>query len=140
MVSLFTLLGGALLAVTVMQNGDLAAFMGNYRATVAVHGVGLITLLAWMLLRREKFHLDRRMPWLYYMGGVLGVLTVVCLNLTYAELGVSVSLALGLLGQSLMGGIIDQFGLFHSVKRPFCRQHILSFALIIGGIVVMLVM
>ena len=139
MLAIFAILSGALIAVTVVQNGDLALYLGNYHATALVHAVGIVTILLWLLIRREKFTWNRLTPWYAYMGGVLGVLTVLGSNLSFAALGVSVSMALMLLGQTLMGVAVDQFGLFGAQKHPFQPAHAISLALIIGGIAVMLI-
>lgn len=139
MLAILTMLGGVLLAVTIVQNGDLALYMGNYHATVLVHIVGLVMVLLLVLVKREKIALDRATPWYGYFGGVLGVLTVLGCNLTFATLGVSVSVAMMLLGQTLMGVAVDQFGLFGAERRPFKPRHAFSFALIIAGVVIMLI-
>ncbi len=138
MLTFLAILSGSLLAITIAQNGDLAVYHGNYHATVMVHAVGLVCILIWMLLKRERFRIDPKTPFVYLMGGVLGVLTVVLNNLCFVELGVSITLALGLLGSCLAGGIADHFGLFGLTKKPFRRQHILSLGLIAAGTAVMM--
>jgi len=135
---LLAVVAGALAAISITQNGDLALYLGNFRSTVIVHAVGLVTILLWVLLRRQKFRWDRTTPWYAYLGGVLGVLTVYGCNVSFAALGVSVPVALMLLGQTLAGAAVDQYGLLGAEKRPFQPQHLFSFALVAGGIVVML--
>ena len=137
MLAILAMLGGALIAVTIVQNGDLALYMGNYHATVLVHIVGLATMLLWLLVKRQRITWDRKTPWYAYFGGILGVLTVLANNVSFAALGVSVSLAAMLFGQAFFGALIDQFGWFGAEKRPFKPAHLLSFALIIGGVAVM---
>jgi bacterial/archaeal transporter family-2 protein len=138
MLTLLAVFAGALAAVSIAQNGDLSAYLGNFRATVVVHAVGLATILLWLLLRRRKIVRDPATPWYAYFGGVLGVLTVYVSNLGLAALGISATVALMLLGQTLMGAAVDQFGLLGTERRPFRPQHLISFALVAGGIVVML--
>lgn len=138
MLSGLALLTGAAIALSILFNGDLAAAYGNYPSTVFVHLSGLVLVLLWFLVRRERFTLDRSMPKLYYLGGALGVGTVVLSNLAYAALGVSVTVALELLGQVLMSCLIDQFGLFHAQRRPLTWRHGFAIALIAGGIAVMM--
>jgi osmoprotectant transport system permease protein len=48
------------------------------------------------------------------------------------------TVALMLLGQTLLGAAIDQFGWLGAEKRPFKPRHALSFLLIAGGIAVMM--
>jgi len=138
MPALLTVIAGALAAIAIVQNGDLALYLGNYRSTVIVHLVGLVSLTLWLIIRRERFRLDPATPWYGYTGGILGVFTVLGCNLTFASLGVSVSVALMLLGQTVFGAAVDQFGLFGVTRRPFQKAHLLSFTLIVAGIVVML--
>ena len=140
MLIFLAILSGALSAITVVQNGDLSLYLGNYQATVLVHAVGLLTILTVLLIRRERFRWDPQTPWYHYFGGVMGVLTVLGCNLSFAALGVSVSVAMMLLGQTLMGAAVDQFGLFGARRRPFRPAHLISFTLIVGGIAVMLIM
>ncbi len=138
MTAFLAALSGALAAITVAQNGDLALYLGNLPSTVVVHAVGLTTILAWIAIRREKIRRDRSTPWYGYMGGVLGVFTVLGCNASFARLGVAVSVALMLLGQTLLGAAIDQFGWLGADRRPFKPRHALSFLLIVGGIAVMM--
>ena len=139
MLTFLAIVSGALSAITVVQNGNLALYLGNYRATVMVHAVGLVTVLLVLAVRRQRITWNRKTPWYGYFGGIMGVMTVLGCNASYATLGVSVSVAMLLLGQALMGVAIDQFGLFGAPKRPFQAQHLLSFGLIIGGVAVMLI-
>ncbi|MDD3214796.1 MAG: DMT family transporter, partial [Eubacteriales bacterium] len=93
MLELLAVLSGVLSAITVAQNGDLALYLGNTRSTVVVHAVGLVTILLFLLFRREKPRWDRATPWYGYFGGIMGVLTVLGCNARFAALGVSVSVA-----------------------------------------------
>lgn len=140
MLSFLSILSGALIAIMIVQNGGLAEGIGNYHASVIIHVIGLLSVLAWMLIQREKLHWDKRTPWAYYLGGVLGVITVVTNNLCFFSLGVSLTLALGLFGQCVAGGVVDHFGLFGLPKMRFRKQHLLSFGFIIAGIATMLLL
>ena len=140
MLAFLAIVSGALIAVTVVQNGDLALYMGNIPATELVHVVGLFTILLVLVIRRYPFRWDRATPWYGYLGGVLGVLTVLGSNMSFAALGVSVSVAMMLLGQTLMGVAVDQFGLFGAKRRPFKPEHLISIGLIVGGVAVMVLM
>ena len=138
MLALLAVISGALISMTVVQNGNLAAWCGNHQATVTVHLVGLATILLWMAVRGEKLRWNRGTPWYGYFGGVLGVLTVLGCNLSFASLGVSVSVAVMLLGQVVMGLMVDHFGLFGAERRPFQPRHLVSLTLIACGVAVMI--
>ena len=54
MLTFLAIVSGALSAITVVQNGNLALYLGNYRATVVVHAVGLVTVLLVLAVRRQR--------------------------------------------------------------------------------------
>lgn len=60
-------------------------------------------------------------------------------NLCFNKLGASLTLSLGLLGQSVAAVIIDHFGLFGMEKHKFQSGKITGFVLIFLGIAVMMV-
>lgn len=136
--ALLAALAGVLIAVMVAINGELTAAVGNYPATVIIHIVGLIAVTAVLLISRQKLHSGPRLPLYMYMGGVVGVGSVLLNNYTYAILGVSVTLALGLLGQLVCSIIIDQFGLFGMPKQPLKPHRVVSAAVVLAGTFMMM--
>ncbi len=136
MACFLSLLTGILISVMVAINGVLTERYGVYSATVIIHIVGLIIILAWVLIKRErpfaKFHARH-----LYLGGAIGVFTTAFNNIAYGRISVSAILALGLFGQSVTGIFIDQYGWMGMPKHPFNRQKLVGFALILAGIAAM---
>ena len=99
---------------------------------------GLLSLLLWLALRRVPFRWDRHTPWYGYLGGVMGVVTVLGANTCVASLGVTVPVAMMLVGQTLAGLAIDQFGFFGAIRRPLRPAHGVSLLLIAAGVAVLL--
>lgn len=130
---------GALIAVMIMINGTLSNALGNYISTMIIHIVGLITIISVLLLSKQKFIISKNIPFYLYSGGAIGVFTVLFNNLTFSSLGVSLTLALGLLGQSIASIIIDHFGLLGLKVIKYQKKKFIGLALIISGIVVMAV-
>jgi len=114
-------------------NGGLTTHYGVYTATIIIHMVGLIVIIAVVLYKRERFF-PARYPWFLYMGGAIGVFTTVANNLSFGRISVSAILALGLLGQSVTGFVIDQYGLLGMKKYPFAKQQLIGLSLILAGI------
>lgn len=100
---------GALLSVMNTANARLSLVYGNWGATVMIHLVGLIVLLpvafSW---GRPK----AKSPVLYHTGGLIGILSVVFVNVGIAGLGVTANLVLMLLGQVAASAAVDHLGLF----------------------------
>jgi len=134
---LLSLLMGVLISAMVAFNGGLTERYGVYSATVMIHVVGLLIIIAIVCVKREKFF-PKRFPWYLYLGGAIGVLTTVFNNLSFGRISVSAILALGLLGQSLTGLAVDRYGLFGMKKYPLTKDKLLGLALIVVGIVSMI--
>ena len=129
----FSLLTGILISVMIAFNGGLTERLGIYSATVIIHIAGLILITIIVLIRRDRF-ITLGHPWFLYLGGAFGVLTTVFNNLSFGRISVSAILALGLLGQSMAGLVIDQYGLFGLQKHPFTKGKLFGLILITGGI------
>ena len=136
MYTIFSSLIGALLAVMIYLNGELANQVGNYAASIFIHLTGLI-LVCLILLLTRKTPFRKGIPPVLLSGGALGFLTVVFVNVGFMNLGGSVPLALGLLGQTISALVIDHFGWFGASVVKFDRRKIGSLVLITGGIAVM---
>ena len=130
-------LSGVMIAVMILVNGQLSTAWGSWAAAVIIHLVGLGVLLVIFLLRRENPFVRRGMRWGLYLGGAVGAVTTVLTNMATPQIGVSATLALGLLGQTAASAVIDGFGLLGARKaRPRVRTA-LGMALIAAGIWVM---
>jgi len=128
---------GILITVMIAINGGLTSFYGVYSATIIIHLVGLIIITTAVRIKKEKFF-PSKLPWFLYLGGAIGVFTTVANNLSFGRISVSAILALGLLGQSVTGFVIDQFGLMGMTKHPFTKDKLLGLALILAGIASMI--
>ena len=131
-------LSGLIASFSVQANGQLSQQYGNYHATVMIHLIGLIAITGVLLVRKLP-PLGGKRPALHtFMGGVIGVCTVVCSNVAYNALGVSLTFCLSLLGQVVFSLLIDTFGWFGFPRRPFKKGKLLGLGLIFAGAAVML--
>lgn len=128
---------GLLLSIMIQFNKVLSLKIGNYSATVLIHLVGLIGVMALIVLTKRKFKFKRGIPIVYYSGGAIGVLTVLFTNISVSGIGISLTVAIGLLGQSIISLIIDTFGLFGVDKRKFDFKKLIAFIIILSGIIIM---
>jgi transporter family-2 protein len=137
------LLTGVLITVMVAFNGQLTAAHGIYTATVIIHVVGLAFVSVLLVIKREAPFLRRAaressIPPYMYLGGAVGVITVVLTNYAFGQISVSALMALGLFGQSLGGIAVDQFGLFGMDVHPFNKKKVIGLVLMLCGVGVML--
>lgn len=134
---IFAFLMGCIIALMILLNGTLSIGVGNYTATMIIHIVGLVFLLAFGFATGKKLKHAKKAPLLYYSAGAIGVATVVLNNLCFPQLGASLTLSLGLLGQSLLAILVDHFGLFQMPVRKFNPRKIIGMSIIVGGIILM---
>ncbi|MCF7945065.1 MAG: DMT family transporter, partial [Spirochaetia bacterium] len=76
-------------------------------------------------------------PFYLYIGGVIGVLMVFGNNICFIQLGTSVTLAAGILGQSLASLAIDTTGFLGLPKYGFNKKKIVGLMLNLFGILLM---
>jgi len=134
---LLSLLNGVLITIMIVFNGGLTEVYGIYSATVIIHIAGLTVIAALVLIRREN-PFARIYPWFLYLGGGVGVMTTVFNNLSFGRISVSAILALSLLGQSVAGLIVDQYGLLGMTRHPFQRRKLVGLSVVLTGIVFMI--
>ncbi|MGL5977699.1 MAG: DMT family transporter [Erysipelotrichaceae bacterium] len=135
---LSSVITGALIAIMIVANGQLAALFGNALANVLVQVIGLMFTCLFFLLRKERFVYKAGIPLFWYLGGIFGVLSVYLNNITFISLGVALTSAVGLLGQSLSSFVIDLLGLFDMPKKSFHFTQLMGLSIIFIGIVLML--
>jgi len=133
-----SIITGALIASTIAMNGEMADIYGLYSATALIHLFGLILIGAIMALKKQNPIPEKKLPVYIYMGGVVGVLTVVFSNFAFGKISVSAILALGLLGQCIASLIVDQFGMFGMPKHRFTINKLIGIAFVIAGIVIII--
>jgi len=135
---LLSILTGILIAAAVAMNGGLTNVYGLYSASVFIHLSGLLLISIMHGVKKLNPFAGGRVPLYLYLGGVIGVLTVVFTNLSFGKISVSAILALGLLGQCIASLIVDQFGLFGMPRHSFAVSKLIGIALASAGIVVMI--
>lgn len=131
---------GALIAVMVLLNGELAGGIGNYASSVFIHLSGLVLICLMLWLSKSKTPFQKHIPPVLLLGGAVGFITVVMTNISFSSLGVSLTLALSLLGQTFTAVLIDHNGWFGSKRIRFDLRQIWSLALIVGGIAAMVIL
>lgn len=128
---------GVLLSFMVLTNGSLAGYLGNYPSTVINHAIGLSLVLLIFFFKKIKIKTLAGAPFYIYLGGAVGVFTVLFTNLSFTHLGISSTLALSLLGQSITSIIIDHFGLLGMPKIKFNIKKSIGISFVGVGIFLM---
>ncbi|MEH7460467.1 hypothetical protein CON65_17340 [Bacillus pseudomycoides] len=137
MYNLLSIIIGAFIAIMIPLNGILSEITGNYMSSVMIHLVGLFAIVIVLLVSKSKLRMQQGIPLYLYSAGAIGVFTVLFSNISFSALGVSITIALSLLGQSVSSIIIDHFGLLGMKVVKFEKKKMIGLLLISSGIVVM---
>lgn len=138
MYDLLSLLIGVIVAVMVAVNGALTMQYGVFGATAIIHIVGSFFAFLLIKLRRKNALHRHGIPLWLYMGGGIGVLTVVFNNLAYGKISLTSIVALSILGQTATSLVIDSFGLFGMRKYPFKKPMLIGLSFSVIGLLMML--
>jgi len=134
---LLSLFSGVIIAVSVFFNGSLSEHHGIHLATVIIHFTGLMLVATIALVTRAR-PFAKMQKWYLYLGGAMGILTILSNNISFGRISLSAIMALVLFGQSLSGLVVDQFGWMGMQKHPFNGKRIIGLLLTLGGIAVMI--
>lgn len=136
---LFGIIIGMLSATQTSINGYLGtATESSIQSTIISFWVCAILNAVFCVIVRLKDgkpEVEKKGPWWMWTGGIFGGLYVMISLYLATRLGTGLTVIIALIGSTLGGLIIDQFGLLHSEKRKMNWQEILGIVIMIGGTV-----
>lgn len=146
--SLLAMFSGAMLALMIDINSQLAGQTSAFQASWMAHGIGAAT--AFLLLACQRRNKGKQSagsssnlpqanklskPYrLYYLGGIPGAFTVVLASVAVqSQIGLAGTLALGLLGQLLFSLLAEHFGWFQLKPKAISLASIIPVVCIATG-------
>ena len=142
---------GALISIMILFNGAMSNTVGNGMALLLIHFTGLITLILVFLSQRVSKRNNligdaqnlgelKNIPLYLFSAGAIGIFIVTFNNVSFLNIGMSLTLALGLLGQALIALVFDHYGFLGMKKVKFRRKKLIGLGMITIGIIVMTVL
>ena len=133
-------LAGVDLPIQTSVNTRLRKKVGSpYNASLVSFVVALLFLSALLLITGQGLHIPLAQllnePAWIWIGGICGLVFLTGNILLFSKLGGVQTVVLPVLGQILMGLIIDNFGLFYSQKTPLSVFRIAGAVMVILGVV-----
>ena len=133
-------LAGVGLPIQTSVNTRLRKKVGSpYNASLVSFVVALLFLSALLLITGQGLHIPLAQllnePAWIWIGGICGLVFLTGNILLFSKLGRVQTVVLPVLGQILMGLIIDNFGLFYSQKTPLSVFRIAGAVMVILGVV-----
>ncbi|NFO71645.1 DMT family transporter [Clostridium botulinum] len=133
-------LNGILLAIMIFLNDVLSEKIGLYISTLIYHVLGLLLILLVSIVRKNKLPKFNKIPVILFLPGILSVLVIFLNNLSSSKIGITLTAGMGLFGQLVISALIDHFGLFGVQVNKMRKEKILSFSLIITGLIFMILL
>ena len=133
-------LAGVGLPIQTSVNTRLRKKVGSpYNASLVSFVVALLFLSALLLITGQGLHIPLAQllnePAWIWIGGICGLVFLTGNILLFSKLGGVQTVVLPVLGQILMGLIIDNFGLFYSQKTPLSVFRIAGAVMVILGVI-----
>ena len=142
MLLLVALAVGGLIPIQTAANSRLRASVGNkpvLPALISFSSALFFAVVATTVLRGNPVpQFSAEAPWWGWLGGVMGVCFVLGNILLFPRLGALETVVLPILGQVVMGLLVDRFGLLGAPAMPVSWMRVLGTAVVFAGIVVVL--
>ncbi len=129
------LTGGVAVGIQSPLAGAIGQRVGGTASSFIVHLSGMILSGALLMLRGgEKIGAWRTLPWYMFGVGIFGLILYQTINVTLPRLGSTMMVTLIIIGQLLMGVLIDHFGWLGITPRPLDATRIVGvLVLLVGG-------
>jgi len=133
--SLIGLLGGVAVGTQAPIAGAMSQRVGGLSTSLIIHAGGAALSAALLLAQGggERLAQARHLPW-YMLGcGAFGVVLYLTISHTVPRLGATPAIALIIVGQLLVGLVVDHFGLLGVPIRPLDAARALAAVLLVAG-------
>jgi transporter family-2 protein len=132
---LLALIGGMALATQGQINGGLGKKIGVIESSFMNFAIGSLILLI-VLLFFGNGHISSisTVPKWQLIGGLLGSFYVMIQVIVVPKIGVSTSLVAVIVGQLILGAVIDHFGLFGGNRFPINTQKMIAILLMLSSL------
>lgn len=143
MLVLLAMLVGAIVPVQTAVNTRLRSSVGSPIAATLLSfavAVAVATVIAGLATSTVVPNLagPAQEPWWIWLGGFMGVMFIAGNIVLFPQLGPVQTVILPILGQVIMGLIVDRFGLFASPQVTVGALRVLGAFIVVGGIAMVL--
>lgn len=131
---LIGVLGGVAVGLQTPFAGAMSQRVGGAASSLIVHASGAVISLIVLFARGgEQIGQWRTVPWYMWSAGGLGVILLLTLSVTFPRLGATATIVLVILGQLLVGIVIDHFGFLGVTVRAIDGGRVLGAAALLVG-------
>ena len=128
------LTGGVAVGIQSPLSGVMSEKVGGATSSFIIHLSGLIVSGLLLLARGgEKIENWKILPWYMFGLGSLGVVLYLTLSYTIPKMGATSAVTLIIVGQLIMGLLLDSFGWFGLPTRPIEITRMFGVVLLLAG-------
>lgn len=128
------LTGGIAVGIQSPLSGVMSEKVGGATSSFIIHVSGVIVSGLLLLARGgEKIENWRILPWYMFGLGSLGVVLYLTLSYTIPKMGATSAVTLIIVGQLIMGLLLDSFGWFGLATRPIELTRMFGVVLLLAG-------
>ena len=129
------LIGGIAIGLQSPMSSILGNKLGLMEGAFIVHFSGAVAasipLLIWSGGNLAKW---RDVPWYTLGAGAFGLIVVSALSFIIPKVGVAPALILLVLGQLVVGAVLDHYGLLGAEIRPLTYQRLMGLLVVMAGV------
>lgn len=133
-----TLLVGMIIPIQAAANASLGRGLGSpFLATLAVFCIAALGTGVLLIATRTplpQLSAASSLPWWAWLGGLIAIVNIVGFILLPQQVSFGTFVAVVVLGQLLMGVLIDHFGLLRSAVHPMSIYRLLGVLLVVAGV------
>lgn len=128
------LVGGIAVGAQAPIAGSMGNRVGGAAGSLILHAGGAAASLILLIVRGGENISDwKQLPWYMLGSGALGLVLYLSLSHTVPRLGATSAITLVVVGQLLIGMVIDHFGLFGVTIRAIEPQRVLAVVVLLVG-------
>lgn len=129
------LIGGIAIGLQSPMSSILGNKLGLMEGAFIVHFSGAVAasipLLIWSGGNLAKW---RDVPWYTLGAGAFGLVVVSALSFIIPKVGVAPAIILLVLGQLVVGSVLDHYGLLGAAVRPLTLQRLIGLIVVMAGV------
>ena len=129
------IVSGAAIGMQGPMSTIIAQRMGLLESVFLVHLGGVVVALVPLLLFQGGGKLSswRELPWYVYLAGALGLVVFAAVTYLIPQIGATTTMMLIIVGQFMIGAVMDHFGWFEMAVRPFSPQKLVGLVVMMIG-------
>ncbi|WP_243681150.1 DMT family transporter [Lacticaseibacillus manihotivorans] len=116
------------------------AFGSPFWSSLISFAIGTVGLAGVVLVQGERLiptlATISSLPWWLWLGGIFGVIYLTSNILLFPQLGAVQTVIFPVLGQILMGLLIDNGGWFDTARNPLTTMRVIGALLVIAGVLI----